>query len=72
VNVRRLAAIDMYGTSGSTRRRRIILAGFLVGVIGMVGFGMWVLSQATDLGGRALGAWLIGPGSTMRRWPCTR
>jgi hypothetical protein len=46
----------MYGTSGSTRRRRIILAEFLVGVTGMVGFGIWVFSQATDLGGQALGA----------------
>src|SRR5262245_24674445 len=62
VNVRRLAAIDMYGTSGSTRRRRIVLAEFFAGVIGMVGIGTWVLTQATDLGGRALGVWLIGAG----------
>jgi hypothetical protein len=30
VTVQRLAAIDMYGTKGTTRRRRIILVEFVV------------------------------------------
>ena len=33
-NVRRLAALDMYGTSGSARRRRLIRAEFIIGVAG--------------------------------------
>ena len=62
VNVRRLAAIDMYGTRGTARRRRIILAEFVVGVVAMVGLGLWILIQASDLGGQALGLWFIGAG----------
>lgn len=62
VNVRRLAAIDMYGLSGSTRRRWIILAEFLIGVIGMVGFGVWVWTNASEVTGRILGLWLVGAG----------
>jgi hypothetical protein len=33
VNVKRLAAIDMYGTRGTLRRRRIILAEFTAGAL---------------------------------------
>ena len=40
VDVRRLAAIDMYGTRGTTRRRRIILTEFIAGAIVMIGFGL--------------------------------
>lgn len=62
LNVRRLAAIDLYGTRGTTRRRRLILAEFVVGVLALVGLGLWVLTSAADLGGRALGLWCIGAG----------
>ncbi|MBF6599453.1 MAG: hypothetical protein IVW36_02955 [Dehalococcoidia bacterium] len=62
VNVRRLAAIDMYGASGSARRRRIILAEFIIGVIGMVGLGLWALTQASGLTTRMFGLWLVGAG----------
>jgi hypothetical protein len=62
MNVRRLAAIDMYGSRGTTRRRALIVAEFLVGVVGMLGFGVWVLIHASDLGGRTLALWLIGAG----------
>ncbi len=62
LNVRRLAAIDLYGTGGTARRRRIVLAEFLVGVVGMVGIGIWALTHSSDLGARALGLWLIGAG----------
>jgi F0F1-type ATP synthase assembly protein I len=46
MNVRRLAAIDMYGAQGTTRRRRIILAEFLVVVVVMVAFGIWLTAYA--------------------------
>jgi hypothetical protein len=62
MNVRRLAAIDMYGTRGTTRRRRIILAEFVVGVTVMVAFGAWLLIVSSDLGGRLLGLWVLGAG----------
>ncbi|MGC4868924.1 hypothetical protein ACLQ3B_26190 [Micromonospora sp. DT53] len=62
MNVRRLAAIDMYGSRGTTRRRRIILAEFLVGVVLMVTWGIWLLSSSNGLGTRAFGLWLTGAG----------
>jgi hypothetical protein len=62
VNVRRLAAIDMYGISGTRRRRRIILAEFVVGVIAMEAFGVWQFTSSSGAGGRLFGLWLIGAG----------
>ncbi|MEU4530377.1 hypothetical protein AB0F49_19310 [Micromonospora ureilytica] len=57
-----MAAIDMYGSRGTTRRRRIILAEFLVGVVVMVTWGIWLLSSSSGLGTRAIGLWLTGAG----------
>jgi hypothetical protein len=54
-NVRRLAALDMYGTSGSARRRRLIRAEFIIGVAGctlLSGSG-WTI---------ALGIWPVATG----------
>lgn len=62
MDVRRLAAIDMYGTRGTVRRRRIILAEFLVGAVAMVAFGIWLLTSSFGLGSRVLGLWVIGAG----------
>jgi hypothetical protein len=62
VNVRRLAAIDMYGTSGTSRRRRIILAEFTAGLAVMVALGSWLVAGASSPGTRLLGIWLIGAG----------
>ena len=47
VDVRRLAAIDMYGTQGNRRRRRIILAEFTAGLAAMVAFGIWLATAAS-------------------------
>jgi hypothetical protein len=55
MDVRRLAAIDMYGTRGTVRRRRIILAEFVLGVLAMVAFGIWLLGRASSAGGYLLG-----------------
>jgi hypothetical protein len=62
MNVRRLAAIDMYGARGTTRRRRIILAEFAAGAVVAVAFGIWLTAYASGLGGRVLGIWIIGAG----------
>lgn len=52
----------MYGAAGTVRRRRIILVEFIIGLLGMVGVGMWTLAQSAEPGARALGVWLIGAG----------
>jgi hypothetical protein len=62
MTVRRLAAIDMYGTRGTARRRRIILAEFVVGAIAMLAFGTWLLTASGSLAGQAVGLWVIGAG----------
>ena len=62
MNVRRLAAIDMYGTQGTGRRRRITLAEFVAGVAVSVAFGTWLVAYAPGSGSRILGIWMIGAG----------
>ncbi|MGW5560542.1 hypothetical protein ACWER9_25380 [Micromonospora sp. NPDC003944] len=62
MNVRRLAAIDMHGSRGTIRRRRIILAEFLVGVVLMVTWGGWLLASTDSFNTRAFGLWLVGAG----------
>jgi hypothetical protein len=62
VDVRRLAAIDMYGTTGTVRRRRIVLAEFIAGTVGLVTMGAWLARASVGLGGRVLGIWMIGAG----------
>lgn len=62
MNVRRLAAIDMYGTTGTARRKRIILAEFTAALAATVALGTWLVIGASGLGTRILGIWLIGAG----------
>jgi hypothetical protein len=64
MNVRRLAAIDMFGARGAIRRRRIILAEFLGGIVVMVVLGAWLLtSSGSGAGARIFGLWAIGAGA---------
>jgi len=61
LDVRRLAAADMWGSAGTIRRRRLIRAEFVVGaagctilgVLGLLSSGVWVLA----------GVWLVGVGA---------
>jgi hypothetical protein len=62
MNVRRLAAIDMYGLHGTTRRRRIVLAEFVFGVVVMVAVGVAILVAASGISGRLFGWWMTGAG----------
>jgi hypothetical protein len=58
LDVRRLAAIDMYGTVGGARRRRIIRAELDVGAIACLGLGIVALVSSGGLG-VVLGVWLV-------------
>lgn len=63
VDVRRLAAIDMYGTRGTTRRRRIILTEFVLGAIVMIAFGVWLAMVSGTTFDRALGLYIVLAGA---------
>jgi hypothetical protein len=62
MDVRRLAAIDMWGTRGTVRRRRIILAEFLIGLPVMLTIGALLTWHAGGPGTRLLGLWMLGAG----------
>ncbi len=62
MSVRRLAAVDMYGTRGAKRRWRIIRAEFITGAVVMVAFGVWLAASSAGLGGHTLGFCIIGCG----------
>jgi hypothetical protein len=59
LNVRRLAALDMHGTRGTRRRRRLILAEFALGTIGCLALGVWALTWG-GVGGVVIGIWVLG------------
>jgi hypothetical protein len=62
LDVRRLAAVDIYGSVGSRIRRRIILIEFVLGILGLVAIGVWNLADHPGTGGRIVALWLIGVG----------
>ena len=61
MTVRRLAALDMWGTAGARRRRQLIRAEFVIGAVGCTVLGVLVLLAG---GGwlSVLGVWLVGAG----------
>lgn len=63
MTVRQLAAVDMYGARGTLRRRRIILAEFVLGAIGCVALGLAAALPGSPGPVRlVLGLWLAGVG----------
>jgi hypothetical protein len=62
LDVRRLAAIDMYGTIGARWRRRVIVAEFIAGAAVSIALGPWLVLGSRTVGGRLFGAWLTGVG----------
>jgi hypothetical protein len=62
MDVRRLAAVDMYGAFGTVRRRRLVLAEFTGVLAVMIALGVWLVAGASGIGMRILGIWLIGAG----------
>jgi hypothetical protein len=62
VDVRRLAALDMWGSAGSRRRRRVIRIEFFVGAAGCFVLGALVVASASSVLWLAMGFWLVGVG----------
>ena len=62
IDVRRLAAVDMYGRHGSKRRRRLILAEFLLAAIDIPMLGLATLLAASSAPWVLFGGYLIGIG----------
>ena len=62
LDVRRLAAADMWGTAGKPRRRRLIRAEFAIGAVGCVLLGVFAMVTASDTTWLLVGAWLVGVG----------
>jgi hypothetical protein len=61
LNVRRLAALDLYGTTGSARRRRLIRAEFIIGAAGCTLLGALALMSGSGWA-IVLGGWLVATG----------
>jgi len=62
MDVRRLAAIDMYGGSGRPWRRWVIVGEFVFGVAALLAIGTLTLVNAKSPLWWIVGAWLIGVG----------
>jgi hypothetical protein len=63
MNVRRLAALDLYGRSGTRRRKRIVLAEFVVTTVLGLALGVLILASGPSLGTGVFGVGLIGIGA---------
>lgn len=50
MDVRRLAALDMHGTRGTRRRRRLILGEFALATAGGAALGAWALTSGGAVG----------------------
>lgn len=62
LDVRRLAALDLHGWSGTHRRRWIVLFEFAGASLGGLGLGLWTLAAATSPRVRLFGLAMIGIG----------
>ena len=60
VDIRRLAAVDMYGARGTRRRRRVIVAEFVLGAVVGTAIGLAVAIGFPGAGWVVFGAWLTG------------
>ena len=52
----------MHGLAGTSLRRQVILAEFIVGAVGCVVIGLLTATRAPALGWRVVGVWLVGIG----------
>jgi hypothetical protein len=63
MDARRLAAMDMWGTAGSLRRRRMIRAEFVIGAVVCTALGAFVLVTGGTVIWQLVGVWLVGAGA---------
>jgi len=61
LDVKRLAALDMWGSAGSMWRRRLIRAEFFLGAIGCTFLGLLALLRGSGWMA-VVGVWLVGVG----------
>jgi hypothetical protein len=57
-----MAAVDMWGSRGSRRRRQVIRWEFTLGAVGCLALGAVVLLSASTAPWLAIGAWLVCAG----------
>jgi hypothetical protein len=62
MDVRRLAALDMWGSAGDRRRRVVIRWEFIVGTFGCSALGAVVIAAANSSLWLSIGIWLVGAG----------
>jgi hypothetical protein len=62
VDARRLAALDIWGTAGTLRRRRVIRAEFVIGATGCTFLGVLVFLRAGGAAWAIVGLWFVGLG----------
>jgi hypothetical protein len=60
VDVRRLAAVDMHGSRGTTRRRRLVLTEFALGATLGPAIALATLVTASSTFAVVLGVWILG------------
>jgi hypothetical protein len=62
MDVRRLAALDMWGSAGGRRRRVVIRWEFVLGTFGCFALGAVVVASASSSLWLLIGVWLVGAG----------
>ncbi|GIF51010.1 hypothetical protein DFJ67_6471 [Asanoa ferruginea] len=62
MNVRQLAAVDMYGSIGVAWRRWLILGEFLLGLVGGLALGLYLILRGGPPGPVVFGVWVLGAG----------
>jgi hypothetical protein len=62
MDVRRLAAVDMWGSAGARWRRWVILTEFVVGAFGLCAVGVTLLLSADGVTRTLFGLWFVGVG----------
>lgn len=62
MDVRRLAALDLHGARGTARRRRLVLAEFVVAAIGILALGVWLATARPGIVAWLLAGWAAGVG----------
>jgi hypothetical protein len=63
LDVRRLAAVDMHGLTGTRLRRRVIVAEFWLGALACASLGIALIIATSTPLELVLGGWLIGLGA---------